>query len=87
MLNHKGYLQRIITEMILNVSMLGDKTTVTLNYAEQMAADGKLKIAESELSDLRMRYSRESLNGEILNICRIQLMTHETFDDSLNTLL
>ena len=34
MLNHKGYLQRIITEMILNVSMLGDRTTVQLNYAE-----------------------------------------------------
>jgi|688.fasta_scaffold2256913_1 hypothetical protein len=52
-----------------------------------MAADGKLKIAESELSDLRMKYSRESLNGEILKICRVQLMTSETFDEVLNTLV
>jgi hypothetical protein len=52
-----------------------------------MAADGKLKIAESELSDLRMRYSRESLNGEILKICRVQLMTSDTFDECLMTLL
>jgi hypothetical protein len=33
-----------------------------------------------------MRYSRESINGEILKICRT-LMTKETFETVLNTIL
>lgn len=44
-----------------------------------MRADGKLKVGEQELADLAMKYSRESLNGEILKICR-SLMKQETFD-------
>lgn len=56
--------------MILNVSSIQDKGNVQLNYAEQMQADGKLKIDKQELADLAMRYSRESINGEILKYCR-----------------
>ena len=44
-----------------------------------MQADGKLKIDKQELAEISMRYSRESINGEILKRCRA-LMTQETFD-------
>jgi len=57
-----------------------------LNYAEEMRADGKLKIDSQELADIAMKYSRESINGEILKVCR-SLMKQETFDAVLQTLL
>ena len=57
-----------------------------MNYAEQLSHEGSLKINATELSELRMRYSRESILGEILKICR-SLMTQETFDELLVVLL
>ena len=70
LLCNKKYLLRIITEMILNVSSISDKGNTQLNYAEQLSHEGSLKINATELSELRMRYSRESILGEILKICR-----------------
>ena len=48
-------------EMVLNVSSIQDKPNQQINYAEQMKADGKLKIDEQELADIAMKYSRESI--------------------------
>lgn len=86
LLCQKSYLQRIVTEMILNVSSIADKGNQQLNYAEQLQHDGSLKINATELAELRMRYSRESIQGEILKICR-SLMNQETFDSLLVVLL
>jgi hypothetical protein len=41
---------------------------------------------EQGLAELKMRYSRESVNGEILKICR-SLMKKETFDQVMPTLI
>ena len=72
--------------MVLNVSSIDDKANSKLNYAEQLQKEGTLKIQEQELAELRMRYSRESIQGEILKICR-SLMTQDTFDALLVVLL
>jgi hypothetical protein len=85
-LSEKGYLPTIVSEMILNVSSLQDKNNSYLGVADILQQDGKLKMDEQGLAELKMRYSRESVNGEILKICR-SLMKKETFDQVMPTLL
>ena len=43
-------------------------------------------ISESEINDMRLKYSKESAQGEILKICR-DFMTESTFDSILPGLL
>tara|TARA_B110000285_G_C15094262_1_gene600955 strand:+ start:1485 stop:1898 length:414 start_codon:yes stop_codon:yes gene_type:complete len=67
-----------------------------INQIEQYAIDkniyskyegsDKNTITESTLNDLRIKYSRDSEWGEILNICRKQ-MDQKCFDNILNELL
>jgi hypothetical protein len=74
------FLDRIIVEVLANVSQM-NKAVETINYYEQLAIgqglsggsnskSGKGGISESELNDMRIKYTKESAWGEILKICR-----------------
>jgi hypothetical protein len=57
-----------------------NKAVETINYYEQLAigqglsgasnSKGKSGISESDLNDMRIKYTKESAWGEILKICR-----------------
>jgi predicted RecB family endonuclease len=73
------FLDRIIVEVLANVSQM-NKAVETINYYEQLAIgqglsakNSKGGISESELNDMRIKYTKESAWGEILKICRDQM--------------
>ena len=89
------FLPKIIVEVLANVSQM-NRAVETINYFEQLAIEqgvskkgkdkNKLGISESEINDMRIKYTKESAWGEILKICRDQ-MTQESFNTILNDLL
>ena len=89
------HLDRIIVEVIANLSQM-NRAVETINYLEMLvnekglAADSKSKgkggISETEINDMRLKYTKESAWGEILKICR-DTMTEATFSKILNDLL
>ena len=91
------YMDRIVLEMIQNSSGM-IKAVQQINMLEGLAAEmglldkGKEKIAkrygvsEPEINAMRVKYSQDSANGEILKICR-EMMTVETFDKVLPDIL
>jgi hypothetical protein len=89
------FLDRIIVEVLANVGQM-NRAVEEINKIEQMVIDqglqskkggaGKGGISETEINDLRLKYTREGAWGEILKICRDQ-MTQETFNKILNDIL
>ena len=88
-------MDRIIIEVLSNLSQMNlaqDKINQIEQYAIQKniyskyEGDVKNTITESMVNDLRIKYSRDSEWGDILNICRKQ-MDQKCFDNILNDLL
>ncbi|CDW80673.1 proteasome-associated protein ecm29 homolog [Stylonychia lemnae] len=89
------FLDRIILEFMRNLSTMNEAVSY-INMIEQMAigqgisTSGKQKgtsgFSESELTDLRIKFTKESSWGEVLKICR-ELLTEETFNKILNDII
>lgn len=89
------YLDRIVLEVICNLSQMNEAVEA-INRIEQYAIDKNIysntamgaanQITENQLNELRVKYTRDSEWGEILQICRRQ-MEQETFDKILPELL
>jgi len=85
------YLDRIIVEVISNLSTMSAAVT-QINMIEQMMAQYGKKMAkksgmsESQLNEMRLKYTSGSPMGDILRVCR-NLITAETFEKVLPNLL
>ena len=76
------YLDRIIIEVLSNLSQMNfvqeqlnqiEQYAISKNIYSKYQGSEKNTITESMVNDLRIKYSRDSEWGEILNICRKQM--------------
>lgn len=85
------FLDRIIVEVLSSVSTM-NRAVDEINKIEQMVIDQGLQskkaggISETDINDMRLKYTKEGAWGEILKICRDQ-MSQETFNKILNDVM